>query len=382
MRPLIFQGPVYGASGYATAARQFLLALDALQVCDLALQPLVWKSGFDAGESKDTLLRLQALERKLPEINRAEACLLHWSVANEFLGRQGCARAIGHTVFETNSLLREFVIGCNRMDSVITPTRFNQTHFQQAGVAVPIGLVPEGVDTVRFSPTGPRLKNIPQRFSFLFLAQLSYRKGFDLVLKAFLELFAHHDDVQLLLRCYIRDGSPRDLEQVRQFISVFREQELNGLKSGHVYLLSNVADVHLPALYRSADVLLAPHRGEGWGLPIAEALSCEVPVIATGWGGIHEYLGPEHASWLNYQLAPIPGDVPEIFLGAHLKQARHEGHLLAEPDYQQLKYAMWEMYRNYFVYKAQAMQARELLETSLTWSDAAHKFVKWMELQP
>jgi glycosyltransferase involved in cell wall biosynthesis len=381
MRPLIFQGPVYGASGYATAARQFLLALADLQVCEIGLQPLAWKSGFDAGESRETLLRLQALERNLPRIPKQDACLLHWSIASEFIGRQGCRQAIGHAIFETNSLLSEFVAGANRMDGLITPTRFNQDNFLKAGVTVPIGLVPEGVDTDRFTPVGPRLKTIPQRFSFLFMAQLSYRKGFDLVLKAFLELFAHHDDVQLLLRCYIRDGSPRDLEQVRQFISVFREQELKGEKAGHVYLLSNVADAHLPALYRSADVLLAPHRGEGWGLPISEALATEIPVIATGWGGVHEYLQPDHAVWLNYHLEPIPNDIPDLFLGAHLKQARQEGHLLAEADYQQLKYAMWEMYRNYFVYKAQAMQAREALQENLKWSDAAQKFVKWMESQ-
>ena len=99
-------------------------------------------------------------------------------------------------------------------------------------------------------------------------------------------------------------------------------------------------------------------------------------MIATGWGGVHEYLRPEHAAWLNYQFQPVPSDVPAIFLG-HLQQARSEGHLLAEPDYEQLKYLMWETYRNYFVYKAQAMQAREFLRQELSWKQAALKFVQW-----
>lgn len=381
MRPILFQGPVYGASGYATAARQFLLALYKLQATDIGLIPLSWNSGFDVGESKEVLSQLQQLEKQAAALPREKACLLHWSIASEFLGRQGCAQAIGHAIFETNSLLREFVQGCNRMDGVIVPTRFNQQNFLQAGVQVPMGLVPEGVDCQRFHPEGSVLSQIPQRFTFLFIAQLSYRKGFDLALKAFLELFAHHEDVQLLVRCYIRDGSPRDLEQVRQFVRAFREQEFRGSKAGHVYLLTPVAECHMPALYRSAHVLLAPHRGEGWGLPIGEALASELPVIATAWGGIHEYLRPEHAFWLNYHLAPIPEDVPDLFLGGHLKQARTEGHLLAEPDYQQLKYAMWEVYRNYFVYKAQAMQAREFIQRALTWEQAARKFVQWVESQ-
>jgi len=381
MRPLIFQGPVYGASGYATAARRFLLALQALQVTPIGLNPLTWNCGFDAGESRQDLLNLQQMEKTLAELPRSQACLLHWSIASEFLGRQGCAQAIGHTVFETNSLLKDFVSGANRMDGLIVPTQFNQNYFRQAGVQVPMGLVPEGVDSEHFSPDGPGLKVLPQRFTFLFMAQLSYRKGLDLVLKAFLELFAKHDDVQLVIRSYLRDSTPKDLDQVRQFIKAFRDQEFKGQQNGHTYLLSNVADSYMPALYRSANVLLAPHRGEGWGLPISEALACEVPVIATGWGGIHEYLQPDHACWLNYTLEPIPPDVPDLFLGGHLKQARAEGHLLAEPDYQQLKYAMWEMYRNYFVYKAQAMQAREFLQKHMSWQQAAQKFVKWMETQ-
>lgn len=381
MRPLLFQGPVYGASGYATAARQFLLALQHLQVTEIGLLPLIWNSGFDAGESREVLLQLQHLERQASILPRAEACLLHWSVASEFLGRQGCAQAVGHAIFETNSLLREFVSGCNRMDGLIVPTRFNLQNFQQAGVQVPMGLVPEGVDCDRFSPEGPVLSQLPQRFTFLFMAQLSYRKGFDLVLKAFLELFAHHEDVQLLVRCYLRDSSPRDLEQVRQFVRAFREQEFKGLQAGNIYLLTPVAEAYMPALYRSAHVLLAPHRGEGWGLPIGEALASELPVIATAWGGIHEYLQADHAFWLDYDLVPIPEDVPDVFLGGHLKQARSEGHLLAEPNYQQLKYAMWETYRNYFVYKAQAMQAREFIQRELSWTQAARKFVQWMESQ-
>jgi glycosyltransferase involved in cell wall biosynthesis len=378
--PLLFQGPVYGASGYAQAARHFLLALDALQAFPMGLLPLTWNSGFEAGESRETLLRLQALEHQVGHIKRSEACLLHWSVASEFQGRQGCHRAVGHTLFETNSLLKAFVAGANRMDGLIVPTRFNQVSFQQAGVTVPIGRIPEGVDTERFCPDGPVLKTIPTRFTFLFLAQLSYRKGFDLALRAFLELFAGHDDVQLIVRCYIRDGSRRDLQDVMEFIRAFRQREFQGSQTGHIYVLGNVADVHMPALYRSAHVLLAPNRGEGWGLPIVEALASELPVIATGWGGVHEYLQSDHACWLKYRLKPIPEDVPALFLG-HLQQARGEGHLLAEPDYEQLKYWMWETYRNYFVYKAQAIQAREFLRRELSWQQAALKFVQWMDSQ-
>jgi len=243
---------------------------------------------------------------------------------------------------------------------------------------VPIEVIPEGVDTERFTPHGRGLKTVPERFTFLCISQLSYRKGFDLVLKAFLELFARHDDVQLVLRCYLHDGSDKDRQQVANFIRVFREEEMGGLKDGHIYLLDNIPDVHLPALYRSAHVLLAPFRGEGWGLPIVESLSSEIPVIATHWGGPATYLNSDIATLLDYKLSPIPKTVPDLFLGKHLIQARQEEHLLAEPDYQQLKYAMWDAYQNYFVHKARAIEARRYLKQNYRWQYAAQKFIDWL----
>lgn len=377
MTALHLRAPIYGSSGYAAAARDFILALDRLQRVDISLEALQWVSGFDIQESRERWMALKRLE--MNPCSPADSLLLHWTIAPEYRGREAFRHAIGHTIFETNSLPRSFVAGCNRMDALIVPTPFHLDSFRQAGVEVPIQVIPEGVDTERFRPEGPQLGTLPKRFTFLWIAQLSYRKGFDLVLKAFLELFAQHDDVQLVLRSYLSDGSKRDLDQVANLIRIFREEELGGLSAGHVYLLDNIPDVHLPALYRSAQVLVAPFRGEGWGLPIVEALASEVPVIATGWGGPMSYLTPETATLLDYRLLPIPAQIPSMFLGQMLETARDEGHLLAEPDYQQLKYAMWDAYQNYFTHKARAIEARARLEAGFRWEHAAEKFADWIE---
>ena len=271
MSRINLQAPLYEASGYAHAARSFFLALVQQKQLNLRATPLRWNSGFMADIEREAFLTLRHYTN-LPA--SPEDTLLHWSIASEFKGRQGHARAIGHSIFETNSLLKSYVDGCNTMDAVIVPTPFHQQSFREAGVTCPIEVIPEGVDTTRFQPIGTGLKHVPERFTFLFVAQLSYRKSIDLVLDAFLNLFQNHDDVQLVLRCYITDGSPKDLAQVTQVVKVFREEKK--ITKGHILLLENVPDQHLPAMYRSAQVLLAPFRGEGWGLPIVEALASEV----------------------------------------------------------------------------------------------------------
>lgn len=51
----------------------------------------------------------------------------------------------------------------------------------------------------------------------------------------------------------------------------------------------------MPALYKSVDAFVLPSRGEGWGRPHVEAMSMELPVIATFWSGPTAYMTEENS---------------------------------------------------------------------------------------
>ena len=56
-----------------------------------------------------------------------------------------------------------------------------------------------------------------------------------------------------------------------------------------------LSDDELAGLYTACDCLVHPYRGEGFGLPIAEAMACGLPVIVTGYGAALDYCNEENA---------------------------------------------------------------------------------------
>ena len=95
------------------------------------------------------------------------------------------------------------------------------------------------------------------------------------------------------------------------------------------YISAGIADEQLRDWYGSLDVLLACSRGEGYGLPIAEAQACGTPVITMGWSSGPELAGPgwtvsgqeewnevHHARWHVPYISSITRRLEEAYTGA------------------------------------------------------------------
>ncbi len=63
-------------------------------------------------------------------------------------------------------------------------------------------------------------------------------------------------------------------------------------------------DAETQALIAQADIVISLHRGEGFGLPLAEAMAQGIPVIATGWSGNMAFMTPETACLVPFELVP------------------------------------------------------------------------------
>jgi glycosyltransferase involved in cell wall biosynthesis len=78
----------------------------------------------------------------------------------------------------------------------------------------------------------------------------------------------------------VRVGNPLDLE----LPALVRRLGLEG----RIEDLGPISDERLIALMHSATVLAQPSRDEGFGMPVAEAMACGLPVVASDGGALPE----------------------------------------------------------------------------------------------
>ncbi|KAJ6817346.1 uncharacterized protein M6B38_412380 [Iris pallida] len=260
---------------------------------------------------------------------------------------------VGRTMFETDRLTPGHVQRCNRMGAVWVPTEFHVKTFVRSGVdrSKVVKLV-QPVDVDFFDPSEHEALVLPggstgDEFVFLSVFKWEHRKGWDVLMRAFLEEFSRSDGVALylLVSAYHSDTDFRT--KVASFIQgIGVEEPADGWAPFHV-IDTHVPQVDLPGLYKAADAFVLPSRGEGWGRPIVEAMAMGLPVIATNWSGMTEYLTEENG---------YPLRVDRM---SEVTEGPFEGHRWAEPSSNELRVLMRHVASNREEGRKKGRRARE-----------------------
>lgn len=222
-----------------------------------------------------------------------------------------------------------------KVDQVWTPSEFSRQAFVQSGVAPEnVKVLPNGVDLETFTPDGPAYP-LPTRKTtvFLFVGGAIFRKGVDVLLRAYGQAFTRDDDVCLAIKGVGSHGAYKGQTDIVSAITAFalapRAPEL-------VFIDDDLPFGQLPALYRAADVLVQPYRGEGFCMPALEGLACGLPLVATAGGPTDEFASESCAWRIPARRIPLPPDaLPDEF-------AIGEGGFLLEPDVDALAAALKE----------------------------------------
>lgn len=195
-------------------------------------------------------------------------------------------RRIAWAVWETTRIPESRLRFLRDMDEVWTPTDWNRQVLIHSGLdQVQVRVVPEGVDPEVFRPIPRPPKRpdaAPSPFRFLSIGKWEPRKGHDLLLRAWSKAFAPNAPVELVLHTY----HPQDPHWTLN--DALRQLDLG--PHARVVWSRPTTPIRLVLLYNSCDGFVLATRGEGWGLPIFEALACAKPVIVPCFGALEELL--------------------------------------------------------------------------------------------
>eukprot|EP00002_Diphylleia_rotans_P003143 TRINITY_DN12116_c0_g1_i2.p1 TRINITY_DN12116_c0_g1~~TRINITY_DN12116_c0_g1_i2.p1 ORF type:complete len:941 (-),score=193.42 TRINITY_DN12116_c0_g1_i2:227-3049(-) len=207
---------------------------------------------------------------------------------------------IGRTMTEVDLLKPHWADYCNNdtyYDEIWVPSQHSYEIFVKNGVKPHrLHRIPEALDVDLYDPEITKaaiLPGQPSGFNFLSVFKWEDRKGWQYLLRAYFREFRKKDDVALNIHTYLfGHPNPRNESAIWDRIHDFAHLEgFNRSYLPRINIISEeVATWKMPQLYKACDAFVLPTRGEGWGLPIMEAMSMGLPVIATAWGGNMDFM--------------------------------------------------------------------------------------------
>ena len=232
--------------------------------------------------------------------------------------------------WEYGALPKAWVAQAANVDEFWVPSPIVRHMYLDSGIAPEkVRVVPNGVDTAKFHPGVKPLKlATKKKFKFLFVGGTIFRKGPDVLLEAYSQVFSAKDDVCLV----IKDFGGDSFYQGQTAEDAVKALQKNPNAPEILYLKEELSSEQMPALYAACDCLVLPYRGEGFGMPVLEAMSCGRPVIVTA-GGATESFVPNEAGWKipskGIRLNDFIGDIQLVKNGWLLQPSQpHLGALL------------------------------------------------------
>jgi glycosyltransferase involved in cell wall biosynthesis len=294
-----FYSPIGVISGLGSAGRGYLSALRAAAV-PVSLVPV--HEVFFHQSSVRTAERRQRPRYPISLIHINADCVHRFL---HFHGRS-FARAqykIGIWTWELPALREEWWSELRHFDEIWVPSTFCQRAVQAMTVK-PVRVVPHVVSASEVLQPGCRekLQIAVDEFAFLYVFDASSvveRKNPHCLLCAFEAAFSDHDRVRLVLKVSNADEDP----EFSGYLDALVERNARC-----VVLRQTMETRELAGLVRASDCYVSPHRAEGFGLTVAEAMALGVPVIATDYGGTVDFVTEEVGFPLRYRLVELDRD--------------------------------------------------------------------------
>lgn len=293
-----------------------------------------------------------------------------WEEQREVLDKAGGPKLVGWLAVDADNQRGEPL---NALDHVVTWTRYGLDQLRRGGYTGPGSVVPLGVNLGLFRaiPTGSARSQLPalaetvpeDAFIVGCVGRNQPRKRLDLTIEYFAEWLRSSGASNAYLLLHVAPTG-------EQGFDLARLADWHGVKSRVIATSPAVArgaeDDVMPYLYGSLDVLFTTTAGEGWCLPVLEAMACGTPAIVPDFAALGEW--PTGVA--------IPMKCSSRQVNAPLNSRAYT--LGAVPDKDQAVSALNYLYREYD--RIAELSARGIeLANEYPWSRTADEMVDVLE---
>ncbi len=188
------------------------------------------------------------------------------------------------------------------------------------------------------------------------------RFGTDLVLRAFADEYRPSDDVSLVVKDYNPQG-----DAIRELIAAAAPS------APVTYLPEFSSRPDMVRTYRACQGLVAPFRGEGYGIKVLNALACGLPVIAPLFGGITDFCNHDRIFALDYRCADATACVDVQTLGTSGRP------LWCEVEIESLRARLREVTDHPKRAASRGRAVERYVKKWFSWADAARALIEIVE---
>ena len=324
--PVRWEGPQFTHSSLGLVNRELCAELLAMGGVDLMIRP---SQAHDFTPPADTRFApLAARMQRPPAVASSRAAAVH--VAHQwppsFVPPQEGAWVLMQP-WEYGGLPGEWIpMIRDQVDEYWVYCSWQRECAIESGVpAEKVAVIPLGVDPARYHPDGARYPLATRKKTkLLAIGGIIPRKGMDLLVETYLRTFTAQDDVCLVIKGlsarWAYNGNPGQTD----FAALPALTRAEGAAEIE-FIGDTLDDDAVASLYRACDALVAPFRGEGFGLPIVEAMATGLPVIVTHAGPVFD-IADEETAYL------IPAGQSALTESATGLPAGALGYWWADPD--------------------------------------------------
>ena len=388
MKKVIVRGPALSRSGYGEHARFVLRALRGNpDLFDVHLLNTNWgRTGWIYEDNEERRWFDQLLRKTSEYINSGGQfdVSIQVTIPNEW--EKLAPVNIGVTAgIETTKVSPQWIEKSMLMDKIITISEHSKNVYKDTTCQAQNAETGEVVQDFRcktpieivhypvrdYEPADLDL-NLDYDFNFLTIAQISPRKNVHNLIKWFVEEFKN-EEVGLIVKLSIMCNSRQDRMETEKALSSLLQE--NKDRKCKVYLLhGSMTDEELTGLYQHPKIkaYASLTHGEGFGLPIFEAVYNELPVIAPDWSGHLDFLykpvkdkktgkkkNKAHFAKVEYTLQPVQeeavweGVLPADSMWCYAKEGSY-------------KKRIREVYKDYNRFKGQAKRLNTWVRKNFT----------------